>query len=305
MTPCLLTYFYHNLCGVDDAWRTAVIPGRMPLSGARVNYTDCGHGCNYERTFSHDCKDAWLLYLDADGSPLATQLVDNSGSAVLVENLTLGVGCSLMDNEQLLSLPTVSQPIMADHNVPPSGQGHSVASPQGWVPDHPVDAWQPSLSWDPSGIRLLLPAVEFHGVGSYLLGLLLILGISSANRFLAHVAQNVRAEAASHADDRRVVVLQVAEWGTIVLLVVLVRFLRICSTRVDRFSPLCLWPQVMSRNAVVLVVMLVALGGVEWHLIHHKRRAEVEAKRGSLLGPLRAPQSLLPMDAATGSELQS
>ena len=91
--PCIVQFYYTNLCGGDDEWRTKTIPGLTPFSNIQLNYTDCDpRACNVELPTMH-CKDAHLSFSDADGMPQTHTLVDNSGSAVLIDQLSLGAGC--------------------------------------------------------------------------------------------------------------------------------------------------------------------------------------------------------------------
>ena len=82
MSHCTVSFYYLNLCGSDDGWRSRVILAELPLSNIRLNYSDCNpQSCNREDPRAHHCQDAWLLYLDATGQALSTNLIDNSGSA--------------------------------------------------------------------------------------------------------------------------------------------------------------------------------------------------------------------------------
>ena len=96
--PCVVQFYYHNLCGEDDAWKLRTIPAANPFSNVHVEYTDCGApSCNLEDARSHHCKDAVLAFDDVYGVAHRIKIVDNSGSAILIENMTLGSTCTAPD----------------------------------------------------------------------------------------------------------------------------------------------------------------------------------------------------------------
>ena len=68
--------------------RAAAGAASTPVKLQSVAYSDCGTGCQREDPSAHKCKDAAIVYTDAAGaSHTSTKIMDNSGAAMLIEQL--------------------------------------------------------------------------------------------------------------------------------------------------------------------------------------------------------------------------